>query len=106
LADKGYSSSKNRELLKEKKIKDGIMHKAQKNKELTPRQKLINKLISKQRYIVEQGFGTLKRKFKFERASYMTKRKVQAQFTFKAICSNLLKAVNKLILGRFVPVCA
>lgn len=105
LGDKGYSSAKNRELLKEKKIKDGIMHKAQKNKELTPRQKLINKLISKQRYIVEQGFGTLKRKFKFDRASYTTKRKVQAQFTFKAICSNLLKAANKIISGKFVPVC-
>jgi len=103
LADKGYASGKNRELLKGKKIKDGIMYKAQKNKELTPRQKLINRLISKQRYIVEQGFGTLKRKFEFTRASYMTKRKVQAQFTFKAICSNLLKAVNKLLSGRFVP---
>jgi IS5 family transposase len=106
LGDKGYASAKNRKLLKENKIKDGIMHKAQKNKELTPRQKLINKLISKQRYIVEQGFGTLKRKFKFERASYTTKRKVQAQFTFKAICSNLLKAVNKIVSGRFVPIYA
>ena len=106
LADKGYTSAKNRELLKEKKIKDGIMHKAQKNKELTPRQKLINRLISKQRYIVEQGFGTLKRKFDFKRTSYTTKRKVQAQFTFKAICSNLLKAVNKIFLGKFVPICA
>jgi len=105
LGDKGYASAKNRELLKEKKIKDGIMHKAQKNKELTPRQKLINKLISKQRYIVEQGFGTLKRKFKFERASYTTKRKVQGQFTLKAICFNLLKAVNKIFSGKIVPIC-
>jgi len=106
LGDKGYDSAKNRTLLKEKKIKDGIMYKAKKNTPLTPRQKLINKLISKRRYIVEQGFGTLKRRFQFKRASYMTKRKVQAQFTFKAICSNLLKAVNKLLSGRFVPICA
>jgi len=106
LGDKGYASAKNRQLLKEKKIKDGIMHKAQKNKALTPRQKLINKLISKQRYIVEQCFGTLKRKFKFERASYTTKRKVQAQFAFKAICSNLLKAVNKVLSGKLMPICA
>lgn len=105
MGDKGYASAKNRELLKAKKIKDGIMHKAQKNKELTSRQKLINRLISKQRYIVEQGFGTLKRKFQFKRASYTTKRKVQAQFTLKAICSNLLKAVNKIFSGKFVPIC-
>ena len=105
MGDKGYASENNRILLKKNKFKDGIMHKAQKNKELTPRQKLINKLISKQRYIVEQGFGTLKRKFKLERASYTTKRKVQAQFTFKAICSNLLKAVNKIFSGKFVPIC-
>lgn len=105
MGDKGYASAKNRELLKAKKIKDGIMHKAQKNKELTSRQKLINRLISKQRYIVEQGFGTLKRKFQFKRASYTTKRKVQAQFTLKAICSNLLKAINKIFSGKFVPIC-
>jgi len=92
-ADKGYSSDKNRKLIKDK-FKDGIMHKAAKNKTLTPRQKLINKLISKKRYIVEQGFGTLKRIFEFTRASYIKKIKVEAQLTLKAICFNLLKAVN------------
>ena len=33
-ADKGYASAQNRETLKEKKIRDGIMHKAAKNKPL------------------------------------------------------------------------
>jgi len=103
LADKGYASAKNREYLKSIGVKDGIMHKAVVNKPLTIEQKLINKVISKNRYRVEQTFGTLKRILKFERASYTTKRKVQAQFTFKAICSNLLKAINKLFLGKFVP---
>ena len=102
LGDKGYASAKNREFLKHIGFKDGLMHKALKNKPLTIEQKLINKLISNNRYIVEQAFGTLKRKFKFERASYTTKRKVQAQFTFKAICSNLLKAINKVFSGIFV----
>ena len=102
LADKGYASAKNREYLKSIGVKDGIMHKAVVNKPLTIEQKLINKVISKNRYRVEQTFGTLKRILKFERASYTTKRKVQAQFTLKAICSNLLKAVNKIFLGGFV----
>jgi len=102
LADKGYASAKNREYLKSIGVKDGIMHKAVVNKPLTIEQKLINKVISKNRYRVEQSFGTLKRIFKFEKASYTTKRKVQAQFTLKAICSNLLKAINKVFSGKFV----
>lgn len=93
-ADKGYSSQNNRKLL-QGKFKDGIMHKAQKNKPLTERQKTVNKLISQKRFIVEQGFGTLKRVFSFTRAAYTTKIKVRAQFTFKTICFNLLKATNK-----------
>lgn len=94
-ADKGYCSKNNRKLI-QGKFKDGIMHKAQKNKPLSDRQKLINKLISKKRFIVEQSFGTLKRIFSFTRASYMTKPKVNAQFRLKAICFNLLKALNKV----------
>jgi IS5 family transposase len=94
-ADKGYSSQNNRRLI-QGKFKDGIMHKAQKNKPLTDRQKLANKLISKKRFIVEQGFGTLKRIFSFTKASYITISKVNAQFRLKAICFNLLKAINKV----------
>lgn len=102
LADKGYASAKNREYLKSIGVKDGIMHKSVVNKPLTIEQKLINKVISKNRYRVEQSFGTLKRILRFDRASYTTKRKVQAQFTLKALCSNLLKGVNKIFSGKFV----
>jgi len=105
MADKGYTSASNRNFLKQNQYKDGIMYKAQKNKPLTKREKLLNKLISKKRYVVEQCFGTMKRKFEFERASYKTKRKVDAQFILKAICSNMLKAVNCLLKGDFVPIC-
>jgi len=106
LADKGYASQKNREIAKKNEIKDGIMHKAQKNKPLTSREKLINKLISKKRYVVERTFGTLKRQFRFSRASYAGVRKVQAQITFKAICANLLKAVNRAIEWKYEYSCA
>ena len=95
LGDKAYDSKANRELLKEKKKKKlGIMHKAQVNRPLSEREKLINKLISKTRYVVEQAFGTLKRIFGFTRASYKTTEKVQGQFTLKAMCQNLLKGLN------------
>ena len=106
LADKGYASKRNREIAKENGLKDGIMHKAQVNRPLSKREKLINKLISKTRYVVERTFGTLKRQFGFARASYAGTRKVQAQITLKAICANLLKAVNRAIAWHFVPSCA
>lgn len=92
--DKGYTSKDNRSLLKTKKLKDGIMCKASKGQELSKWGKLKNKLISKKRYIVEQCFGTLKRKFNFTRARYIGKMKVAAEFHLKAICFNLLKATN------------
>ena len=97
-ADKGYASKKNREIIKEKKLKDGIMCKAQKGKKLGVWEKIKNKLISKKRYIVEQAFGTLKRKFNFNRASYMGNEKVEAQFYFKAMCFNLLKGCKMIEL--------
>jgi IS5 family transposase len=94
LADKAYSSKVNRQYLKSRKIKSGIMYKALRNNPLTKWQKLFNKLVSKQRYIIEQTFGTLKRKFLFTRASYYGLRKVEAQLNLKSICFNLTKALN------------
>lgn len=97
-ADKGFASAANRKHLRERRIKSAIMHKAQRNKPLSQRQKSANKLISKTRYIVEQCFGTMKRLFGMARASYLSTEKVNAQFTIKAMCFNLLKAANKICL--------
>ena len=69
-ADKGYASTKKRETLKQKRLKDGLMHKASRGKPLSKWEKIKNKLISKRRY------------------------KVESQFYFKAMCYNLLKAVR------------
>lgn len=97
--DKGYASQGNKDLLRSKGIKNGLMEKGKRNKPLTHWQKVFNRLISKIRYRVEQGFGTLKRRFKFTRASYVTVPKVQGQMTLKAIAFNLLKASNKVSYG-------
>jgi len=96
--DKAYDSKKNRQILRSKGIKTRIMYKKPKNKLMTVWQKRFNKAVSKKRFRVEQTFGTLKRIFKFRKASYFTTKKVQAQFTMKAMCLNLLKAVNKIEL--------
>jgi len=96
--DKGFCSEENREYLKKTDYKDGIMEKATRSHDLTHFQKIKNKLISKKRFIVEQSYGTLKRLFKFCRASYMTINKVKGEALRKAICFNLLKALNKVTL--------
>ena len=95
-ADKGYCSKENRSFLKRKSLKDGIMEKKVREKELTKRQKDKNRLISKKRYIVEQCNGTLKRILRFSRATYITTYKVEGQALLKAICFNLKKAVNSV----------
>ena len=94
MTDKAYDSEKNRQFLNSRSIKDGIMYRARKNHSLRPSQKKFNRLISQKRFKIEQGFGTLKRRFRFFRASYMTRIKVEAQLRLKSICFNLLKAVN------------
>ena len=93
-ADNGNASAGNRTILKKKGIKNGIMYIAHKHKPLGYWQKVFNKLVSKVRYKVEQGFGTLKKRFKFTRASYFGTEKVLGQCILKAIAFNLLKDVN------------
>jgi len=102
-ADKAYALKENRQILKEKKIKDGIMERAYKGKALSKRQKQKNRLISTKRHIVEQGYGTLKRIFNFNRASYMGIDKVKTEAFRKGICFNLLKAVNKIKVYDWLP---
>jgi len=79
------------------------------NKPLTSAQKRFNRLIAKIRYKVKQGFGTLKRRFKFTRASYFTAAKVRCQMVLKALAFNLLNGLNKINLtlrstGQLRPV--
>lgn len=95
-ADKGFYSAQNKDMLKQKGLKNGLMFKAYRNRPLTRLMKRFNKLISTTRWRIEQCFGTIKRRFSYNRASYFTTEKVAAQFTMKAICLNLLKAVNKI----------
>ncbi len=94
--DKAYPNEKNHNLLKDKGIKNRIMKKAARNKPLGIWEKRFNVLVSKRRYLIEQTFGTLKRRFDMRRARYMTCRKVEGQLWFKAICFNLLKAVKQV----------
>ncbi len=95
-ADKGYDSAENRQHLKEHQLLDGIMRKAHRNRPLTEAQTKRNRYLSKTRYVVEQSFGTLHRKFRYARAAYFGLLKVSAQSHLKAMCLNLLKVANRL----------
>ena len=101
-ADKGYDSKANRAALTAKRLRDGIMEKAHRGSPLTQTQTARNKQLSKTRYVVEQSFGTLRRKFRHTKAAYFGVKKVTAQCRLKAICLNLLKAGNRLR----TPACA
>ena len=94
-ATKGYDSAENRQHLKEHQLLDGIMRKAHRKHPLTEAQTKRNRYLSKTRYVVEQSFGTLHRKFRYARAAYFGLIKVSAQSHLKAMCLNLLKAANR-----------
>ena len=94
--DKGYDSEENRQHLKEHRLQDGIMRKAHRNRPLSEAQTKRNRNLSKTRYVVEQSFGTLHRKFRYARVAYFGLIKVSAQSHLKAMCLNLLKAANRL----------
>lgn len=95
-ADKGFFSAENKAILRKKGLKNGLMYKAFRNKPITKRMSQFNKLVSKTRWRIEQCFATIKRRFSYQKASYFTTEKVDAQFKMKAMCLNLLKAINKV----------
>lgn len=90
--DKGYKVPDNDKLLKENGIKNRIQHKAYRNRPLTKWQKTFNKLISKQRYVVERTFGGMKRWFGAGIARYKGLEKTHAQHVMEAIAYNLFRA--------------
>lgn len=95
LYDKGTDSAANREELKNRGLKDGIMRKKPKGKEMPRWEKVRNKLISARRFVVERTFGTLKRVYGMNRARYIGLRKVCGETLLKSIAYNLKRGLNK-----------
>jgi IS5 family transposase len=95
--------SRNREHLSAKSICDLIQFKGSRGKPVHPLQTQMNKAIATLRYKVEQAFGTMKRRFKLDRARYFGAAKTQAQMAWAALGMNLLKALKKLQSGRLQP---
>ena len=93
-ADKGYKSENNDKVVKEKKLRNHILHKAKKNKKLTRREIEFNKLISKTRYKVERTFGTIKKQFGGAIARYIGLDKMHIQHMMQA------KVINDLDIDQ------
>ncbi len=91
-ADKGYRSAKNEDLLRNKKLKSRILHKAKKGRPLTEREKLRNKLIGRTRYKVERTFGGIVRWFGSTCARYRGILKMHTQNLMEAIAYNLYRS--------------
>lgn len=92
LADKGYKSKANDEVVAKHQSKNRIQDKAYRNKPLTSWQKKRNKLISKQRYKVERTFGSMKKWFKTGTCHYIGLEKTHAQHVLEAIAHNLKRS--------------
>lgn len=96
LADKGYPSIKNSELLESRNLVNKIMKKASKSRKLTEEEIDENREISKFRYRVEQTFGLLKLHFGFDRMRYIGIRKAELEYNLKSLCFNMKKASYSL----------
>lgn len=92
MADKGYQSKKNAEILKTRHMKNHILKKAKINKPLTRWEKKFNALIGKTRFKVERTFGGIKRWFNGGLARYRGMEKMHTQNLMEAMCYNLYRS--------------
>jgi len=95
-ADKGYVGPRLRERLLAGNIRNRVQHKAQKNRPLTPRQHLRNKLIGRIRGRIEGVFGALKRSYGLARMRFMGIIRNQAATLLTLTSWNLARAADRL----------
>jgi transposase, IS5 family len=93
-ADSAYASGKIETWLEEKKIVNGVMHRAYRNKPLTEKEKQRNKRLSKTRYIVERFFGITKFHYGMAKARYLGLARNKTRVALMCMASNLKRAVN------------
>ena len=97
MADKGCDSSEHRKALSSMRLKGRIMHKAQKNRSLTERERAVNKAVSKVRYAVERTYGSMHSWFGAGVARYVGLAKTHAQHIMEAIAYNLYRTPGIIV---------
>lgn len=105
-ADKAYDSRVIREKLKENGIKDRILYKKSKGKDLQPRKKLLNKLYSKVRCGVERVFAHWKGQHGYTRARYRGWDKNQHHLDLLCMVYNIKRACSILKKQNLRETCA
>ena len=88
-ADSAYKSKKHDDELKKRGIKNRVLHRAYRNKPLTPEKKKINRLNSTTRSIVERTFGVLKLHYGLAQARYMGLARNYARLLICCISHNI-----------------
>ena len=91
LADEGYCSSKNEELVRQSGLRSGIQRKAARNRPLTLWEKRYNKRIGRSLYKIERVFGSIKRWFGRLEARYVGMAKTHGQHVLEALAYNLYR---------------
>ncbi len=95
-ADKGYSGKPNRNMLQDRKLKNGIMFKASRGRPLTNRERRFNKIVSKTRFVVERTFGNLKLHHGQKRVRYIGLGRAEFDLRMSCIAYNLKRAVGQM----------
>lgn len=95
-ADKGYVGPRLRDRLLAGNIRNRVQHKAQKNRPLTARQHLRNRLIGRIRGRIEGVFGALKRSYGLARMRFMGLVRNQAATLLILTSWNLARAADRM----------
>jgi transposase, IS5 family len=88
LANKGYCSAENDQLLRQRGLRSGIQRKAHRHKPVSVWEKRYNRLIGRRRYKIERVFGSIKRCFGRLEARYVGMTKTHGQHVLEAIAYN------------------
>jgi IS5 family transposase len=95
--DKGYKVPDNDGLLKERTIKNRVIHKAYGNRPLTHRQVIFNRLIAKTSWVVECTFGSIKKWFNGGKIRYIGLQKTYIQHVLQDIAYNLKRSLGIIL---------
>ena len=98
LADKGCCSKKNSHCLTSHWLIDEIMHKTSKGKKLTDTKRLLNKVISKTRSLIERTFESIRLWFSGGRCRYRGLERTHTQNILEVMAYNLKRMPRLLIL--------
>ena len=88
-ADKAYDSQANGDLLRKKKIFNGILIHSRKERPTKAAEKRCNRILSKLRVPIERVFGTLKRSYRYTRGRYIGLNKNSLQMMLMCFTYNL-----------------